>query len=109
MLIACYSHAMSNLQIKNMPEDLHRLLRERSAKRGLTMRDYVLGLIDRDMRQPTVSDWLERLAASGQRPRGGTPAAELIQRTREERDRQIDVATKRRSKPGGRTTARSGR
>lgn len=100
---------MSNLQIKNLPDDLHARIRERSAHHGLSMRDYVLRLIERDIRRPTVDEWFERLAGRDRAVRGGISAAELIGEAREERDRQLLATLKRSAKPGGETGARSGR
>lgn len=55
---------MSNLQIKNVPPELHAALAERARSRGLTMSQYVLRLLDRDLTRPTIEDWLVGLAAS---------------------------------------------
>lgn len=43
---------MPNLQIKNVPEDVHAELRRRAELEGTTVRDYVLGMIRRDQRLP---------------------------------------------------------
>ena len=39
MLLSCYCHAMSNLQVKNVPEAVHDELRRRADARGITLRD----------------------------------------------------------------------
>ena len=57
---------MSNLQIKNVPEDLHAELRRRADARGMTLRDYVLDLLRRDVARPDMQEWLDRVAS---RPR----------------------------------------
>lgn len=36
-------------------------LRHRAAQEGLTIRDYVLKLIERDQRLPSKKDWLDRV------------------------------------------------
>jgi len=52
---------MSNLQVKNVPDDLYAELRRRAAGAGVTLRDYVLGLIAADQRLPSVEDWADDL------------------------------------------------
>lgn len=53
---------MGNLQVKDIPEDLHEELRRRAARRDMTIRDYVLELIRRDQATPSLEDWLAELA-----------------------------------------------
>ena len=43
---------MSNVQVKNLEADVHDQLRSRAAAAGLTISDYVLELIRRDLRRP---------------------------------------------------------
>jgi antitoxin FitA len=50
---------MANLQIKNVPEELHDELRRRAAREGRTVRDYLLDLIREDQRVPTMREWVE--------------------------------------------------
>jgi antitoxin FitA len=51
---------MANLQIKNVPEELHDELRRRAAREGRSVRDYLLDLIREDQRTPTMREWVER-------------------------------------------------
>lgn len=53
---------MSNLQVKNVEPELHDQLRRRAADEGLTISEYVLELIRRDLRRPPRRAWLERAA-----------------------------------------------
>jgi plasmid stability protein len=55
---------MSNVQVKNIPEDVHELLRTRAAQHGATISDYVLELIRRDLRGPSRREWIEGVLAS---------------------------------------------
>jgi plasmid stability protein len=52
---------MANLQIKNVPDHVHAELRRRAALEHLTIRDYVLRLIERDQERMTAQEWLARL------------------------------------------------
>lgn len=82
---------MSNLQIKNVPEDLHAELRRRADARGMTLRDYVLDLLRRDVARPDMQEWLDRVAS---RPRVtlGESVVDIIHEERRLREEQIDRA-----------------
>lgn len=73
---------MKMLQVRNVPDDLHRALKERAAREGTTMSELVLRALPRLASTPSPEQVLERIRA---RPSvGGPPAANLIA---EERDR----------------------
>jgi antitoxin FitA len=61
---------MGAIQVKNVPADLHEALRRRAADEGMDLQDYVLMLIRRDLRRPTMREWLEEAIA----PRGSEPS-----------------------------------
>ncbi len=75
---------MANLQIKNVPEDLHDELRKRAEARRTSMRDYVLELIERDQRLPTINQWLDEIERD-EPGDAGVDVVELIRDGREER------------------------
>jgi plasmid stability protein len=62
MLQACDTPTMSNVQVKNLDEDLHEQLRARAAQEGTTISAYVLELIRRDLRRPTRRQWHDEIA-----------------------------------------------
>ncbi len=68
---------MANLQIKDLPDDVHDELRRRAHMAGGSMRDYVLRLILADQAVPSREEWLARIRA---RPRIDldTPVADLV-------------------------------
>jgi plasmid stability protein len=81
---------MSNLQIKNVPEEVHAELRHRAAARQTTARDYVLDLIVQDQAVPTMQDWLNAIRSDA--PLQGVPereAARLVREGRAERDGRV--------------------
>ena len=53
---------MGAIQVKDVPEELHEALRRRAVQEGMTLADYVLDLIRRDLGLPSRREWLERLA-----------------------------------------------
>ena len=89
MRSACYFHAVSNLQIKNVPEDVHDELRRRADARGMTLRDYVLDLLQRETSRPDLDEWLDELAS---RPPVtlSVSSVDLIHEARAEREANLD-------------------
>ena len=53
---------MSNLQIRNVPEDLHRKLKARAALSGMSLSDYLLREVEQLAERPTLQEWLDRVA-----------------------------------------------
>lgn len=74
---------MSIIQVKNVPPAVHGELRRRAEQEGLTIRDYVLKLIERDQRLPSRTDWLARVAEL-EPVAVSQSAAEVIREEREE-------------------------
>lgn len=53
---------MSAIQVRDVPPDLHRRLRERAAADRLSLSDYILKLLERDAGRPSTREWLASLA-----------------------------------------------
>lgn len=83
---------MGNLQIKNVPEDVHDELRRRASKRRMTVRDYLLEMIERDQATPTMDEWLKLVAADPKVDIPAGEAARLIREGREERGARVLAA-----------------
>jgi len=49
------------IQIRNVPEPLHRTLKSRAALSGMSLSDYLLAELRRTAEQPTIEEMLERL------------------------------------------------
>ena len=50
------------IQIRNVPDDLHRTLKERAAKYGMSLSDYLLSEVEKVAEKPTLEEMMERLA-----------------------------------------------
>jgi plasmid stability protein len=74
---------MKMLQIRNVPDELHRALKERAAREGTTMSELVLRELPRLAHKPSPEQVLARIRQ--RTPVGGPAAAELIRRGRAER------------------------
>lgn len=53
---------MSEIQVRDVPPDLHRRLRERAAADRLSLSDYILKLLERDAGRLSTREWLALLA-----------------------------------------------
>jgi len=70
------------VQIRNVPDALHRKLKARALHSGQTLSDYLLAELERLAARPTRDDMLARLHAR-QRVTLKTPAAAIIRHERE--------------------------
>jgi plasmid stability protein len=50
------------IQLRNVPEDLHRKLKARAAMEGLSLSDYLLREVERVADRPTLTELRQRLA-----------------------------------------------
>ena len=71
------------IQIRNVPDDLHRSLKERAAREGTTLSDLILSELPRLAQQTLAGGGLERIR--NREPVGGPSAEELIRAERAER------------------------
>lgn len=81
---------MASVQVRNVPEDLHHALRLRAAGEGMTVREYLLRVIERDLSLPTMREWLARVAEL--EPVEGIDAVTAVREGRVERDEQLGRA-----------------
>jgi antitoxin FitA len=80
---------MKMIQIRNVPDELHRALKIRAAKEGISMSELILRDLPRIAHRPTLADIQERIRRRG--PVEGLPSgAELVRAAREEREAQLD-------------------
>ena len=83
---------MKMIQVRNVPDDVHRELKARAAKRGVPLSDYVLRLIEDDLAVPTLEEGLERVMRLP-RPRVPVRGSELVAAGRAERDAELEERT----------------
>jgi plasmid stability protein len=76
---------MANLQVKNVPDQLHRKLKQRAKRQGRTVRDLVLDAVRREVAR---EDFRERLARRSPVDLGGR-AADLVAEERAEREQEL--------------------
>jgi plasmid stability protein len=66
---------MKALQIRNVPDDVHRTLKARAALAGLSLSEYVLAELRRAAERPTREELLRRLAEAPPHRLRPSPAA----------------------------------
>ena len=72
------------IQIRNVPDAIHRTLKSRAALAGLSLSDYVLQLVRETAERPTLQEMCERLR--GREPMNlPVSAAEMIRAERDSR------------------------
>jgi plasmid stability protein len=76
---------MANLQVKNVPEALHRKLRRLAQRKGQTIRDLVLEAVRSAVAREEFRQRLTRRAPVDL----GVPAARLLDEARGERDEEL--------------------
>jgi plasmid stability protein len=74
---------MPSVQIKDVPADVHAVLRRRAAAAGQSLQEYLLARLVTDARRPTLDEVLER---AGGRAGGSTRLADAARVVRADRD-----------------------
>jgi antitoxin FitA len=74
---------MANVQVRDVPDDVHRKLKSRAALAGKSLNDFLLERMTEMARVPTVPELAERIRR--REPYRGPASADVI---REERERR---------------------
>jgi plasmid stability protein len=56
-------HMSKMIQVRNVPDDLHRRLKSRAAMAGMSLSDYLLGELRRAAELPSAAEMRARLAS----------------------------------------------
>lgn len=82
---ACYQHAVANLQVKNVPDGLHRKIRAYAKRRGRTVRDVVLDAVVREISREEFRARLSKRSAVNL----GRSVTDTLEEVRNERSRDL--------------------
>lgn len=74
------------IQIRDVPDHVHKTLRVRAAEAGLSLSDYVLKEVVRFAERPPIADVLRRASERS----GGVPAKMIVAAIREGREGRRD-------------------
>jgi antitoxin FitA len=83
MHVIRYHQLMPNIQIRGVPDDVHRRLKSQAALAGQSLNEYLLARMTEMARLPTVPELIARIRE--REPYEGPSVAEII---REERDKR---------------------
>lgn len=72
------------IQIRNVPDDVHREVKARAARAGMSLSDFLLREVERIVDSPPLEEVLARWAAR-ERPRLSKTPAEVIRLERDTR------------------------
>ncbi|MFQ5745181.1 MAG: hypothetical protein ACE5HV_16605 [Acidobacteriota bacterium] len=75
------------IQVRNVPDGLHRELMRRAKASGQTLTDYIQGILEWEVSRPRREEVFERIARH-QPVDLGAPAAEIIRQERREAGRE---------------------
>ena len=75
------------IQLRNVPDELHRKLKARAAMAGMSLSDYLLHEIRKSAERPTVEELMERLKRRTPVEVSESPA-EILRAARENRGRR---------------------
>jgi hypothetical protein len=86
MSVACeyFVHMSKMIQLRHVPDELHRKLKARAALEGLSLSDYLLQEVRRVAERPTTADLRARLARRAPAALDVSPSRAI----RQERDRR---------------------
>lgn len=73
---------MPSVQIKNVPVDVHQILRDRAGKAGQSLQAYLLAQLEEQASKPTIKELFERVEHRGGRM-SLAHAAELVRADRD--------------------------
>jgi plasmid stability protein len=81
---------MGHIQIRTVPEDVHRTLKSRAATRGMSLSEFLLAEVTELAEHPSLEELVARIRS---RPmiRSKVSNAELIRQARAERERELDA------------------
>jgi len=65
------------IQIRNVPDELHREIKARAARAGMSLSDFLLREVERVVQAPPIEDVLARLAGRERLGVSETPAAAI--------------------------------
>jgi len=85
MKYACkHADCMTSLQIRRMPEELHRRLKVRAAQRGQSLSEYAIEVLRRAAETPTIEELTERIRSRGSA--GTTSTSDVVDIIRADRE-----------------------
>lgn len=76
---------MPSIQVKDVPDDVHAILRRRAAAAGQSLQEYLLAQLTQDTRTPTLDELLDRAGERAGGRAGFRAAAKAVRVDRDTR------------------------
>jgi plasmid stability protein len=86
---------MKNVQVRNVPERVHKVLRRRAAESGQSLQEYLLQLLEESAGRLTMNEWLEQVEKHVRGSKAKIPPGEAARIIREERQKRDDELYRR--------------
>ncbi len=78
----------ADLQIRGLPVALREKVRQRAKRKGQTMSQYLIEVLEREHERPSLEEWIAEVL-KGPPSRSKMDAAQAVREAREERDKQL--------------------
>lgn len=75
---------MATVQVRNVPEEIHRLLKIQAAESGTSLNEFLLGRLSEIAERPTLAQLAQRARARG--PVEGVTMGDIVDLVRHDRD-----------------------
>jgi plasmid stability protein len=75
---------MKMIQVRNVPDQLHGVLKARAARQGMSLSDFIKKELERMAERPTMTEWLEMIGRMKPIP-SKRSAAQIIREMRDAR------------------------
>ena len=72
------------VQIRDVPDDVHKILKSRAAREGMSLSDFIKRELKHAAERPNMLEWLERVQQAKPIPSRVTPA-QIIRELRDSR------------------------
>jgi plasmid stability protein len=87
-------HMSKMIQIRNVPDEVHKRFKVRAAEAGMTLSDYLLAEMEVLAARPSAREWMARVkeinALAAPPPPNAESAADSVRAARTERESELD-------------------
>ncbi len=84
-----YRLFMASIQLRNVPPELHRALKQRAKRAGMSLQEYLLAQVATIAKTPTIDEVIARIERD-ERFQFKESSAEALAAVRSEREEEID-------------------
>jgi len=93
--LCMHNACMKNVQVRNVPDRVHRVLQRRAAEAGQSLQEYLLQLLEESAGRLTMTEWLERVNRHVNASKAKFAPGEIADIIREEREKREEELWRR--------------